>query len=156
MNQRTVDAPFRLPDALWERIEPELPVYKLSPKGGRPRVPWRCILDGIFYVLRTGCQWKAVPPEFGSGSTLHRYFQELVERGTFELIWAMALTEYDELRGIDWKWQSLDGSMTKAPLGGGKNRAESHGSGQAWHQAQFADRRLGHSHRCGGRRCQYA
>jgi transposase len=42
------------------------------------------VLDGIFYVLRTGCQWKAVPPEFGSGSSLHRYFQHLVKRGVFK------------------------------------------------------------------------
>ena len=41
------------------------------------------INDSILYVLRTGCQWNAAPREFGSSSTLHRYFQEWTERGVF-------------------------------------------------------------------------
>jgi hypothetical protein len=40
----------------------------------------------------------------------------------------MALDAYDEVKGIDWSWQSMDGAMTKAPLGGGKNRSQSYGS----------------------------
>ena len=74
-SRTTVVEDFRIPDALWERIEPLLPRVRRSRKGGRPRLPYRQVLDGIFYVLRTGCQWKAVPPEFGSGSSPHRYFQ---------------------------------------------------------------------------------
>jgi hypothetical protein len=42
----------------------------------------------------------------------------------------MALEDYDELKGIDWSWQSMDGAMTKAPLGGGKNGSKPYGSGQ--------------------------
>jgi len=84
-------------------------------------------MDGIFYVLRTGCQWKAAPREFGSGSSLHRYFQQLVAAGVFEKLWTLALEEYDTLKGIQWDWQCIDGAMSKAPLGGEKNRAQSHG-----------------------------
>jgi putative transposase len=126
MERQQVDPKFRLPDVVFERIEYLLPKFRKSKKGGRPRLSWRVVLDGIFYVLRTGCQWKAVPPEFGSGSSLHRYFQMLVKRGTFERLWAMALLEFDDLKGIDWQWQSMDGAMTKAPLGGEKHRAEPH------------------------------
>jgi transposase len=90
--------------------------------GGRPRAELRKTMDGIFYVLRTGCQWKAAPAEFGSGSTLHRYFQEWTRRGVFRKLWKYLLRRYDQLRGIQWQWQSLDGSTTKAPLGGEKNR----------------------------------
>jgi len=46
-----------------------------------------------------------------------------------------ALREYDALEGIDWGWQSLDGAMTKAPLGGEKNRPQSRGSRQIRDQA---------------------
>ena len=63
-----------LPDKLWDRMEKLLPKYKVSSKGGRPRVDLRKVANGIFYVLRT----NAVPREFGSGSTLHRYFQRRV------------------------------------------------------------------------------
>jgi putative transposase len=142
-----VDDLFRLPDAIWERMEPALPKYRRSKKGGRPRLGWRSVLDGIFYVLRTGCQWKAVPKAFGSGSSLHRYFQTLVEKGVFETLWTIALLEYDELKGLEWRWQSMDGAMTKAPLGGEKNRTEPHRPGQARRQTKRLDRRQRHPHR---------
>ncbi|SFJ70662.1 Putative transposase of IS4/5 family [Planctomicrobium piriforme] len=67
-----------------------------------------------------------MPAEFGSGSAIHAYFQEWVRRGIFQKLCRQALHEYDDLRGIDWTWQSLDGAMTKAPLGGEKNGRESH------------------------------
>ncbi len=67
-------------------------------------------------MLRTGCQWKAVPKEHGSGSTIHRTFQEWQRAGFFELMWMISLWEYDELEGIGWEWQSVDGCMIKAPL----------------------------------------
>lgn len=109
---------YRVSDELWERMQRLLPVYQASPKGGRPRADLRRVVDGLFYCLRTGCHWKAIPPELCPGSTVHDYFQEWVELGVFEELWALALEEYDTLEGLDWEWQSVDGAMTKAPLGG--------------------------------------
>src|SRR6516225_7932233 len=134
-----LDNNWRIPDALWQRLEPMLPVRKRRRKNpGRRPLEWRPVIDGIFYVLRTGCQWKAAPREFGSGSSLHRYFQSLVRQEIFATLWQLALEEYDELEGIQWQWQSIDGTMTKAPLGGEKNRPESHGSSQIGDQAVVA------------------
>ena len=124
-----------IPDALWERIDLFLPLYKSSLKGGRPRLPMRNVVGGILYVLATGCQWKAMPKQFGSGSAIHGYFQEWVELGVFQELWEFALLEYDELKGIDWKWQSMDGAMTKSPLGGEKNRQKPDRSWQAGREA---------------------
>ena len=116
---------WTISDELWEKVKDEIPAskgrdpkreYKNQPGQGRKRLDSRKVLSGIFYVLRTGCQWKAVPKEFGSGSSLHRYFQEWEKAGFFRKIWAIALEEYDELKGIGWEWQSVDGSMVKAPL----------------------------------------
>lgn len=115
--KRSFDA-FRVSDEFWDRIRWLLPEYPASPKGGRPRADLRRVVDAIFYCLRTGCQWKAIPPELCPGSTAHGYFQEWVELGLFEELWAIALEEYDDLQGLDWRWQSIDGAMTKAPLGG--------------------------------------
>jgi transposase len=84
MNPKPIAEAWRIPDELWQRIEPLLPRRRRSRKGGRPPLAYRPVLDGIFYVLRTGCQWKAAPPEFGSGSSLHRYFQRFVKRGVFK------------------------------------------------------------------------
>jgi putative transposase len=153
---RQVAAEYRMPDEMWERIEGLLPKFRRSKKGGRPRLAWRQVLDGIFYVLRTGCQWKALPPEFGSGSSAHRYFQLLVKRKIFQKLWREALKEYDDLWGLEWKWQSMDGAMTKAPLGGKKNRAQSDGSSQARHEAQLAHRGRGAAHWTGRLRSQHA
>ena len=129
-----------IPDALWERIDLVIPIYEASPKGGRPRLPMRNVVTGILYVLATGSQWKAMPREFGSGSAIHAYFQAWVEEGVFEELWQLALSEYDALKGIDWKWQTMDGAMTKAPLGGEKNRQKSDRSRQAGREAFDADR----------------
>jgi transposase len=129
-----------IPEALWERIDLFLPSYKRSRKGGRPRLPLRNVVAGILYVLATGCQWKAMPKQFGSGSAIHAYFQEWVKLGVFEKLWEFVLNEYDALKGIDWKWQSLDGAMTKSPLGGEKNWQKPDRSRQAGRQAIDADR----------------
>ena len=133
MTEKRIAKQWRLPDELWERMKMLLPKPRRSRKGGRPRLPFRQVADGIFYVLRTGCQWKAVPREFGSGSSLHRYFQAWTKRGVFRQLWKWALLEYDDLKGIQWKWQSMDGAMTKSPLGGKKNREKPDRSSQTWH-----------------------
>jgi transposase len=75
-------------------------------------------MAGILYVLRTGCQWNAAPREFGSGKTLHRYFQLWTSKRVFKRMWRAGLEEYDEVHGLKWKWQAADAAITKAPLGG--------------------------------------
>lgn len=156
-NVKRIGDAWRIPDALWERLEPLLPRRKRRrTHPGRKPLPWRQVIDGIFYVLRTGCQWKAAPAEFGSGSSLHRYFQRLVAKGIFARLWRIALEEYDELEGIQWNWQSIDGAMTKAPLGGEKNRAQPHRSGQTRNQTIVAYRWRRRPVGSGRQRRQYA
>jgi putative transposase len=124
-----------MPDELWIRSESLLPAHPLyaSPKGGRPRLQkLRPIADGIFYKLRTGCQWNAIPRIFGASSTIHNYFQEWVELGIFEQVWELALAEYEDIRGTSWQHQSLDTASVKSPLGGEKNRPQSDRSGQGY------------------------
>jgi transposase len=131
---------WRIPDDLWTKIEPLLPPGKPHPLGcHRPRVNNREAMNAIFFVLRTGCQWNALNATgICSSSSAHRRFQEWVAAGVFSAIWAMALKEYEQQKGLDWAWQSMDGAMTKAPLGGGKNRPQSHRSGQGRRQAERA------------------
>ena len=76
----------RMPEKMWMRLEPLLPKYRPSPKGGRPRVNLRGVADGIFYLLRTGCQWKALPKDFPPKSTAHFYFMLWDWDGTLERI----------------------------------------------------------------------
>jgi len=103
---------------LWAAIEPLVPPERPHPKGGRPWQPARPMLDAIFFVLRTGIQWKALPRTLGAPSTVHDRFQLWVQAGLFKTLWKAGLLTYDDKVGIDWEWQALDGAMTKAPLGG--------------------------------------
>lgn len=121
-------ASWDLYDELWEKMQLLLPKPKSRFRGrgrnrrnigGRPPVDPRQVMAGILYVLRTGCQWNAVPREFGSGRTLHRYFQKWTRARVFKKMWQAGLLEYDLVKGIAWTWQAADGAMTKAPLGGG-------------------------------------
>jgi putative transposase len=91
-------------------------------------------MSAILYILRTGCQWNALPEErFSiSGKTANRYYQRWVRAGVFKRMWQAGLEEFDELKGILWKWQAADGAITKAPLGGkktGKNPTDRGKSG---------------------------
>ena len=113
-----VDHRFCLPDEWWSRIKPLLPEDKAQPQGGRPRMEARQAMTAIFYILRTGCQWKALPRSLGAPSTVYDRFREWEQAGVFETLWQQGLCEYDQKKGIKWKWQSVDGCMTKAPLGG--------------------------------------
>jgi transposase len=110
--------------ALWSKIEPLVAVrqraekrkYQRKPGAGRKPMPARQVFSAIVYVLRTGCQWKALPKEYGSASAVHAYFQRWQGEGFFLKIWRAGLAEYDEMEGIAWNWQSIDGAMGKAPL----------------------------------------
>ena len=109
-----------IPDEIWKKIEPLLPSGKKHPLGcHNPRVPDRKAMTAILFVLRTGCQWDALDAtNLCSHSSAHRRFQEWAEAGVFEQMWKQELLEYDASKGIKWKWQSIDGAMTKSPLGG--------------------------------------
>lgn len=108
----------KIPNDLWDEIKVILPPEKPDKTIGRPMVPFRRVLDGILYVLRTGCQWKMLPKEYGSGSTCHRRFQKWIVAKVFQKLCVKLLKVYDDLKGISWIWQSLDSVSIKAPLGG--------------------------------------
>lgn len=129
---------FRVSDELWAVLEPLLPVHVNTHRfgGGRPRVPARRCADAIFYVLRTGGQWAALQEtDRCAQSTAHDRFQAWVQEGVFLRLWQAGIERFDELIGIDWAWLSLDGALTKAPLGGGKDGAASDRPRQAGRQA---------------------
>lgn len=134
---------FVVSDELWALIAPHLPKHRNSHRfgGGRPRKPDRICMDGIFFVLRTGCQWNALDATgICPSSTAHDRFQEWERAGVFLNLWKAGLLEYDESKGIDWAWLSMDGAMTKSPLSGEKMRTESHGSRQRRGQTLAAHR----------------
>ena len=75
--------PSDITDGQWALIEPLIPVYP----GGRPRTTHlRDVVDGVLYILRTGCQWRYLPKDFPPKSTVWRYFDEWRHNGTLDAI----------------------------------------------------------------------
>jgi putative transposase len=80
---RTQTYPSDVTDEQWALFEPHIPVYP----GGRPRkTDMRDVVNGIFYILRTGCQWRYLPVDFPPKSTVWRYFDEWRHNGTLDTI----------------------------------------------------------------------
>ena len=134
---------WRIPDAWWERIEPLLPPRKPHPLGcHRPRVDDRQAMEAIFFVRRTGCQWKALnETKLCASSSAHRRCQAWGEAEVFVALGEQGLVESEALQGIAWAGLAMDGAMTQAPLGGEKGGQESHGPRQARPQTQRPSRR---------------
>src|SRR5258708_4052739 len=76
----------------------------------------RKAFEAMVYMLRRGMQWNALPREVGASSTVHDRFQEWERAGFFKALWQAGLSEYDDLAGIQWEWQAVDGVMRHLPL----------------------------------------
>jgi putative transposase len=111
---------WEVPDELWERFEPILLKHYPPAPTGRPRADLRRVLNGVIFRMRSGCQWNRLPERFGDDATVHRWFQRWVEDGVLEELWAILLSECEELGAVDWRWQAADGCMGKARFGGEK------------------------------------
>jgi putative transposase len=136
--QRKVDY-FRLPRPLWRKLKKCLPKHtkKSTPRGGRLRASDRAVINAIWYVLWTGCQWKALHREwFGISSSVgHERFQKWRRMGLFKKLMKRMVEYYARERsGVGWRWQAMDSKNSPAPLGGektGKNPTE---IGASWEQ----------------------
>ena len=90
---------------------------KIKSSFGRPPIDFEMALNGIYYLLKTGIQWNALPRCFGSSSAVHRFFQKLREAKFFEFLWHRELQEYDLIHGLNLEVQAGDCAHIKAPLG---------------------------------------
>jgi len=104
-----------LNDDQWAVIEPLIPKQKAGP--GRKRADDRKTLNGILYVLKTGCAWEDLPREYGSDTTCWRRLNEWSEDGTWERIWRTLLSQLDAEQKLVWAQAFLDGSFVPAKKG---------------------------------------
>jgi transposase len=132
MAREPVQDQWSIADDLWEAIALLIPerVNTHPFGGGKPPTPDRVCMEAILFVLRTGCQWKALDAtRFCPGSTAHDRFQRWVKEGVFLAMWEAGLMAYDDWKGIDWSWLAMDGGMTKAPPWGGKRPGKTRPTG---------------------------
>jgi len=112
---------WEISDELWNRFHPILAEFWPKKSTGRKLANWRLALNGIIFRMRTGCQWDQLPKRFGAKSTVHDWFQRWNKNGVMAKIMAALVAECEELGGVHWEWQSADGAMAKARLGGTKS-----------------------------------
>jgi transposase len=159
------DDGWRMPDWLWERVEPLLPPRPAHPLGcHNPRVPDRNAMNAILLVLSTGMQWKALDLTGPcSSSSAHRRFQEWQRGGVLHELWRLSTTRSWGSTGPGWqptgrcqrrRWVALGPARIPpteprrgeaiGPCGGrrGPDRARSRGRQPQRPQAAEADARL--------------
>lgn len=107
-------------DRLWELIKPLLPP-RPAPRGpgGRPRIDERAALEGILFVLHTGCRWRDLPPQLGCGSghTAWRRLRAWQAAGVWDRLHRLVLTELSEAELIDWSRGCIDSVSARAKRG---------------------------------------
>ena len=111
---------FWLSDEQWARIEPHLP----TDVRGKPRVDDRRVISGILHVLKTGCRWVDVPPEYGPSTTIYNRFVRWAVRGVWKDLFNTCSG-----RGRSTHTQMIDSTHVKA------HRSASGGEGGEENQA---------------------
>ena len=100
-----------LTDEEWEQIEDLLP--KRKPRG-RPPADFRTVLNGVFWILRTGAPWRDLPERYGPFQTVHGWFTQWSHDGTFDRIISRLQARLDAEGKIDWDLFCIDGSVVRA------------------------------------------
>ena len=103
-----------LTDEQWAIIAPFLPPQKAR---GRRRADDRQTMEGILWVLRTGCRWQDLPREYGSKTRCHRRLREWQEQGVWERIFRAFLSTLDEEGKLDWNRAFMDATFIPAKGG---------------------------------------
>lgn len=111
---------WRMPATLWRLAKRELPKEPKERRRGRPRIPNRNVMNGLWFVLWTGVQWGAIRRDwFGvSKSVLHERLQTWQQEGRWERILRRIVRYYHRQCHIAWRWQVVDSKNVPAPLGG--------------------------------------
>jgi transposase len=99
----------------WAFIQPLLPPPACT---GRPRADDRRTVEGMLYVLITGCRWQDLPPEYGAPTTVWRRLKWWGGAGIWERIWRAVLATLDVQGKLDWSMVFLNGSFVPAKKGG--------------------------------------
>ncbi len=95
-------------DGEWVFFEPF--IVAIRGRGGRPAGNHRLVLDGIFWITRTGAQWRDLPEEFGKWSSVYRQFR----RWTLAGLWDLILEALNESEAVPDSVQMIDSTIIRA------------------------------------------
>jgi transposase len=87
---------------------------------GRPKANGKEVVDGVLYVLSTGCRWRDLPHDYGvSYVTCYRYFQYWIRQGKLKMLFEFLKREANRRNHLHWRNAYLDASVVKSKKGGG-------------------------------------
>ena len=96
----------------WERLRPLLPPQK--PRTGRPAKDHRTMLNGIFWLLRTGAPWRDLPSQYGPWQTAATRFYRWRRAGVWESVLQVLQQQADAGGQLDWEQHYLDSTVIRA------------------------------------------
>jgi transposase len=111
---------MRVPDLLWQELEPLIPVPKRRFRyPGRKRYEERACLEGILFVLRWGIPWRALPREPGrpSGNTCWRRLDAWQKQGVWQQLVERLQERLEEAEAIAWERAIVDATIVAAKRG---------------------------------------
>ncbi len=118
---------YWLSDEAWALIDPHLP----RGKPGKPRVDDRRVISGILHVLKVGCRWRDVPPEYGPATTIYNRYNRWSQRGLWQRLFAQIASQ-GELPSeliIDSTHVKAHRSAAGGKGGSGSRRSAARGAG---------------------------
>src|ERR1700691_6132620 len=105
-------------DAQWALLEPLFRPKRREDGRGRPWQDTRAVLNGVFWVLRTGAPWADLPRRYPSYQTCHRRFQRWVAAGVLPKILAALRRDLEKRGGVEDVEGFIDGTYVPAKKGG--------------------------------------
>lgn len=104
----------QLTDQEYALLEPLLPPERRPGKAGRPFLPHRAVLEGIFWIHRTGAPWRDLPPEHGKWSTVYERLRRWRISGLFQTMLDALESAGRKAETIDFEFSAVDGSNIRA------------------------------------------
>ena len=101
-----------LTDAQWDRLRPLL--LPQNPPTGRPANDHRTVVNGILWVLRTGCPWRCLPERYGSWETVSSRFYRWQKAGARDHVLAELQRQADADDRLDWSLHFEDSTVVRA------------------------------------------
>lgn len=97
-----------MPDAEWAFFEPFIAAVRST--NGRKPVDHRRVLDGVFWIARTGAPWRDLPEEFGKWGSVYRQFR----RWTLAGLWEAILDVLNDSEAVPDTVQMVDSTIVRA------------------------------------------
>ena len=104
----------QLTDEEFAVLQPLLPPERRPGKAGRPFSPHRTVLEGIFWIHRTGAPWRDLPPDYGKWSTVYERFRRWRRSSLFQQLLDVLEAAGRKAEKIDFEFSAVDGSTIRA------------------------------------------